>query len=90
MFLSAVLALVSSWGLFVGGCKFLKHSLCKGVFHEIDPVCLGLLRGSLLGGSLGLGFSSSLLSLGLSFILGLGSGLFLRGGLSLGFSGGAL
>ena len=38
MLLSAALALASSWGLFVGGCKFLKHQLCKGTFHEIDPV----------------------------------------------------
>ena len=71
MFLSAVLALLSSWGLFVGGCKFLKHSLCKGVFHEIDPVVSTLFASTFA-------LSAGLLLLVLYEILGLVDEAFLR------------
>lgn len=71
MFLSAVLALASSWALFVGGCKFLKFQLCKGTFHEIDPVVSTLF-------ALTFALSAGLLVLVLYEILGLVDESFLR------------
>ena len=71
MFLSAVLALASSWALFVGGCKFLKFQLCKGTFHEIDPVVSTLF-------AVTFALSAGLLVLVLYEILGLVDESFLR------------
>ena len=71
MFLSAVLALASSWALFVAGCKFLKFQLCKGTFHEIDPVVSTLF-------ALTFALSAGLLVLVLYEILGLVDESFLR------------
>ena len=71
MFLSEVLALASSWALFVGGCKFLKFRLCKGTFHEIDPVVSTLF-------AVTFALSAGLLVLVLYEILGLVDESFLR------------
>ena len=42
-------ATCSSWALFVGGHQFLKHQLCKGVHHEIDPLVSTLFAGIFIG-----------------------------------------
>ena len=46
MLFSALLALSSSWALFVGGHQFLKHQLCKGTHHEIDALVSTLFAGT--------------------------------------------
>lgn len=46
MILAVLLATCSSWALFVGGHQFLKHQLCKGVHHEIDPLVSTLFAGT--------------------------------------------
>ena len=71
MFLSAVLALASSWALFVAGCKFLKFQLCRGTFHELDPVVSTLF-------AVTFALSAGLLVLVLYEILGLVDESFLR------------
>ena len=55
----------------MGGCKFLKHQLCKGTFHEIDPVVSTLFAATFA-------LSAGLLVLVLYEILGLVDESFLR------------
>ena len=71
MIFAALLATCSSWALFVGGHQFLKHQLCKGVHHEIDPLVSTLFAGTFA-------LSAGLLLLVAYEILGLVDESFLR------------